>query len=124
MNVDNRDRLIDAYYRAVDQENYDAFEQLFSDDAHHVRPGQGLLIGGGAVREYYEQERSVAHTDHRIQQRYHGDTATLCTVEVRGKSSSGPFSRQVVGEFDFISDENLITRYCVYRGHSHAVSHE
>ena len=114
MDIGERDGLIDGYYRAVDTEAYDEFERLFTDDALHVRPGQGVLRGGAAVREHYEERRDATNTTHAVRERLHGDATSLCVLEVSGETPSGPFERPVVSEFTF--DAGRLTAYRVYRG--------
>jgi ketosteroid isomerase-like protein len=116
MDIEDRERLIAAYYQAVDAEEYATFEDLFTPDAHHIRPGQGVLVGGAAVREYYETERTATNTTHRVGERFHGESRTLCTVEVSGEKASERFARPVVGAFDFDGEAERLSAYRVYRG--------
>lgn len=118
MDIDERERLIDAYYDAVDEESYEAFDRLFTADSRHVRPGQGVLRGGAAVREYYETERDATETTHDVKRLVHDDAITLCLVEVRGTGTEGPFSRPVVGEFTFDAAAGRISSYRVFRGYA------
>ena len=107
---------MDAYYRAVDDETYDEFERLLTEDALHVRPGQGVLRGGAAVREHYEERRDATNTTHDVRERFHGDDTSLCVLGVRGETPSGPFERPVVSEFEFDADAGRLSAYRVYRG--------
>lgn len=111
-----REQLIRAYYSAVDTESYADFEDLMTATVRHVRPGQGLLRGGAAVRDYYETERDSTNTAHEIEAILHDDDRTLCLVEVSGETPAGPFVRPVVGAFTFDDDADLIDSYTVYRG--------
>lgn len=119
MDVVDRNRLIDEYYRAVDDEEYGAFDRIFQTDAHHVRPGQGVLEGSKAVHSFYQNERDTTNTNHSVRRRLHDDGGTLCVVEVSGVTPSGQFSRHVVGEFTF--EDGRIASYQVYRGHPDGV---
>jgi len=118
MDTDNRQRLIEAYYRAVDEGSYREFERLLTEDALHARPGQGVLKGGAAVREYYENEREATETNHRLNRQVHDDDLTLSLVEVSGETPEGGFFRPVIGQFTFDEETDHISSYRVYRGYA------
>lgn len=118
MDTDERELLIDAYYWAVDKETYEEFERLLAADARHVRPGQEVLEGGEAVRDYYENEREATDTTHDVKRQVHDDDLTLSLVEVSGETTDGEFSRPVVGQFTFDAETGRIGSYRVYRGYA------
>jgi ketosteroid isomerase-like protein len=118
MDTDTRERLIRAYYDAVDTESYPDFEDILTADAEHIRPGQGVLHGGTAVREYYETERSARNTTHDVDRIVHDDEMTLCLVTVTGEKPDGPFRRPVVTTVTFDETAERIASYHVYRGYA------
>lgn len=116
MNERRRNELIDAYYRDLDADEYEALDDIFAADAEYARPGQ-RLDGGAAIREYFETERRSSNTTHDVEKRLHDDEATYCKVAVSGNLPDGSFEGDIVAEFEFDDGEDRITAYRVFRGY-------
>jgi len=110
-----RDKLIDIYYRAADEENYDLFESVFTEDVTYLYPGEDDMHGLPAVQEFFEERRQTTNTTHDLFRRVHDDDATICegtiTGELRGE---GPIDGAFVGAFEFDDDAEAIDRVGVY----------
>ncbi len=68
------------YYDLVDAEAYDDLVGLFTEDVVYERPGQTVIEGRAALREFYEAGRPLSDGEHELHQVVvDGDT-----VAVRG----------------------------------------
>lgn len=117
MDEAKRNTVIDQYYQAIDDEEYVAMEAAFSEEARHIRPGQGALEGATGIREFFETERQSSNTVHTVNKRFHDEDGTYCRVTVTGDLPDGPFEGDVFAEFEFDDGEDHITKYRVYRGY-------
>lgn len=117
MDEKKRDELIDNYYRAVDNENYAIFDHTFSEDASHIRPGQGSLNGRDDIRRFFKEERQSTGTTHDVKTRFHGEEASYCKVNVSGEIAGSMFNGDIISEFEFDPKSERISKYRVYRGY-------
>lgn len=115
MDVDKRNQLIDTYYRAADEEDYDLMMSVFSADITYLYPNEPDMHGKDAVREFFEERRQTTGTTHDVFRRVHGDDATLCEGNITGEiAGEGPFEGSYVGAFEFDENAEKIDYVAVY----------
>lgn len=115
MDRDERNRLTDTYYRAADEENYDLFDSVFTDDVTYLYPDEDDMHGLRAVREFFEQRRQTTNTTHDLFRRVYDDEATICEGHITGElHGEGPFEGAFVGSFEFDDEAGAIDRVGVY----------
>lgn len=68
------------YYELVDADEYDELVDLFSEDVVYERPGQPVIEGEAALREFYEEGRPLSEGEHEL----HDVVVDGSTVAVRG----------------------------------------
>lgn len=115
MDVDKRNELIDRYYLAADEEDYDRLTSVFTEDVEYRYPGENDMHGVGEVREFFEERRQTTGTTHDVFRRLHDDEATVCEGHITGElRGEGPFEGSYVGVFEFDEAGEAISHVSVY----------
>lgn len=115
MQIAKRNELIDAYYRAADEEDYDHMMSVFDDDVTYLYPNEPDMHGIPDVREFFEERRKTTGTTHDVFRRVHGDDATMCEGTITGEiEGEGPFEGAYVGAFEFDNESEKISYVAVY----------
>lgn len=113
MDVKQRNDLIETYYQAADEEDYDLLVSVFADDVVYLYPGEEDMHGRDEVYEFFTERRQTTNTTHDVFRRVHDETATLCEGRITGELlGEGPFEGAFVGSFEF--NDSLIDRVSVY----------
>jgi ketosteroid isomerase-like protein len=94
---------IAAYFRTINEEDWDGLAALFHADAELRAPGTRPRVGGAAVASYYADALRPypVHRDDPVREHYAGD---VVTVEIRfdGELANGrPLGFDAVDVFDF-----------------------
>lgn len=114
MEPDDRDELIDTYYRAVDEADYDRMLTAFTEDVEYRYPGEEPMHGRDAVRTFFEERRETRETTHEVFRRVHDTDATACEGHITGERSEGALEGRYVGVFEFDDDARGISYVGVY----------
>lgn len=115
MNIQRRDELIDTYYSAVDERDWDRLLSAFAADVEYLYPGEEPMHGHEAVRDFFEHRRETRATTHNVFRRIHDDDATACEGHITGEmGEEGPFEGAYVGIFEFDDDADRIDYVGVY----------
>lgn len=115
MNVDDRNRLVDAYYGGLDDDDPDAAVSAFAPGVTYRYPGEGAIEGREAVRRFFAERRPTSDTTHDVTRRVHGDSATACDGRFEGDHEErGRVEADFAGFFEFDEDESLIAEIAVY----------
>lgn len=112
-----RNELIDSYYKAVDSENYWVFDEIFTESASHIRPGQGSIDGRAEIARFFDEDRRSRGTRHDVTERIHCNNTSYCKVTVTGNLDETAFEGDIISEFRFDLDANRIVQYRVFRGY-------
>lgn len=103
--------VVEAYYRYVDAEDYDALVALFADDIVYHRPGHDPLEGIADFERFYHEVRDLTEGTHEL----HDVIADGSRVAVRGSftglQGETPISLSFADFFGFGDDGRIRTRY-------------
>ncbi|WP_254524481.1 nuclear transport factor 2 family protein [Natrinema caseinilyticum] len=113
MNRENRNHLIDTYFEAMDEDNFDAMEAAVSDSIQFESPG-GTVSDVDEFREYIEESRIFTHSEHDVTRRVHGAAKSVCEGTVSGQTPEGRVDGEFCDVFGFDGDEEQITDISVY----------
>lgn len=108
MNVDRRNESIDAYFRALDEEDFSILEPHLSPEVTYKSVGVNTLFGPEGLREYFEGVRPFNDTDHVVENRIHDPSISVVEGHVIGSHLDTDFC----DVFEF--DDGRITRLTVY----------
>lgn len=115
MDIEARNELIDRYYGAVDEEDYDRMLTAFTDAIEYRYPGEDEMHGSDEVREFFEERRQTSETTHDVFRRLHDEEATVCEGRITGElRGEGPFEGSYVGVFEFDEAAGAISHVSVY----------
>jgi ketosteroid isomerase-like protein len=104
--------LLRLYYRALDTQDVEVIEDLFSPDAEWRMPGRSYA-GAAAIRQGNEQSLGLGlRTEHRFVHLLEGDGVAL--AEVLGQSRYGEKEVWMNGMVVVEARDGKITRFCVY----------
>jgi ketosteroid isomerase-like protein len=114
MSADERSpaELLRRYYRALDTQNLDIIEDIFSADADWSMPGR-RYSGAAALRKgNAETLARGVRTEHHFLHLVEGDGVAL--AEVLGKSRIGEREIVMKGAVVVEVKEGKISRFCIY----------
>ncbi|WP_411965877.1 nuclear transport factor 2 family protein [Haloferax sp. YSMS24] len=114
MEIAIRNELIDTYYSAVDDADFDRMLTAFTEDVEYLYPGEEPMHGHGAVRTFFEERRKTKNTTHDVFRRVHDDTATVCEGTITGQMGEDSLDGAYVGVFEFDDDAGRISYVGVY----------
>lgn len=115
MNTARRDELIDTYYAAVDDEDWDRLLSAFTEDVEYLYPGEDPITGHDEVRQFFEERRETRETTHDVTRRIHDEDATACEGHITGQmGDEGPFEGAYAGVFTFDDEADRIDYVGVY----------
>lgn len=112
--MEYRDDLIDTYFGALDEAEYDPLESVFADDVTYHMPSE-TIEGIADLMEYFREHRLPSRTTHELSLRIHGQTASAVEGHVTGElTNGGQFDGPFVDVFVFDEDRERILRMSVY----------
>lgn len=114
MNVERRDELIDAYFRALDEEDFSIVEPHLADDVTFKSVGIDALSGPEGVKRYFEELRSFAGTVHDVENRIHAENGSAAEGRVTGEHDGNSLDTAFCDVFEFDDDEEHLARIVVY----------
>lgn len=113
MNADQRDELIDAYFGALDAEDFEQLEPHLAADFRYIHP-ETIATGVGEMRAFFE-ERTRQNTVHEIHRRLHAEEGSVVEGRITGELADGtPREGQFCDVFDFDDADAHLTRVAVY----------
>lgn len=106
----DHETTVRRYYELVDEEEYDALVELFTEDVRYERPGQDAITGRAALREFYEVGRPLDDGRHEL------DDVVVDgeTVAVRGRFEGRQDGETVAfawADFHEFEGERIARRY-------------
>jgi ketosteroid isomerase-like protein len=114
MNVERRDELIDAYFRALDQEEFSLVEPHLASDVTYRSVGLDALHGPEGVRRYFEELRPFGGTVHEVENRMHAESGSAAEGRVTGEHGGESLDTAFCDVFEFDDEEERLTRIVVY----------
>lgn len=113
MSYDQRDDLIDAYFAALDAEDFDRLESHLATDFRYVHPDT-TASGVDGMRAFFD-ERARQDTTHEIHRRLHAEDGSAVEGRLTGELADGtPREGHFCDVFDFDDDAAHLTRVAVY----------
>lgn len=114
MSVEQREDLIDAYFRALDENDPSIAESAVADDFVYDSLS-GRLAGFAGLSEYITDRRSVTESDHQRTRVVHGDEASVVQGVVTGTNEDGErVEVDYCDVFEFDVDVDTISQISVY----------
>jgi ketosteroid isomerase-like protein len=114
MNVERRNELIDAYFDALDENDYSLVEPYLSADLVYRSVGLDALHGPDGLRRYFEELRPFAGTVHEVENRMHSENGSAAEGRVTGEHEGESLDTGFCDVFEFDEDEEHLTRIVVY----------
>jgi len=109
-----RESLVDRYFDALDEQQYDELTEVLVEDATYEHPSTELQ-GSDAIREFFAGDRKTEWTDHEITAWLHGPQTSVCEGTVSGAfTDSGSFQGSFMDRFEFDEDRDRIGHVSVY----------
>lgn len=112
MDEDVRNRLIDAYFAALDAEDVEPVRPVLADDFRYESLA-GVYRGPAGLRRYID-DRGFADTTHETTLRVHGESASFVEGTVTGTRHGEPATVAFSDVFAFDDAEEQLTRIAVY----------
>lgn len=113
MSFDKRDQLIDAYFAALDAEDFEQLEPHLAAEFRYVHPDT-VADGIDGMRAFFD-ERARQDTTHEIHRRLHADGASTVEGRITGELADGtPREGHFCDVFDFDATDDHLTRVAVY----------
>jgi ketosteroid isomerase-like protein len=109
---EERERLADAYFEALDAPDYDALRSVFAPDIVYLYPDAAPIEGLDDAIRFFEEEKPTSDTDHHITQYVHGPSVTVAEGVSTGLLDGDPFESHFCDVIEF--DDGRIDRLAVY----------
>lgn len=114
MPADSRNDLIDAYFRALDENDPEIVRSSMADSIVYESLS-GELQGFEGLRDYITDLRSVTNSEHEITRRIHDEDTSVVEGVVSGTGADGePTEAKFCDVFEFADEEETIVRIGVY----------
>jgi ketosteroid isomerase-like protein len=115
MNVERRNDLIETYFTALDEAEYEPLREAFAPDVRYLYPGGEHLEGLDETMEYFETRRPTKRSEHTITRRYHTEEVSVTEGHFTGEvPGTGPIRADFCNVFEFDDAEERITYNGVY----------
>ena len=114
MDVDRRNELIDAYFSALDEEDFSLVEPHLAPDLTYKSVGVEALHGPEGLRRYFEELRRFGGTVHDVENRIHAENGSAAEGRVTGEQDGESIDTPFCDVFEFDDDEERLSRIVVY----------
>lgn len=114
MNVERRNELIDAYFTALDEEEFSLVEPHLAPELTYKSVGLDALHGPDGLRRYFEELRPFGGTVHEVENRMHAENGTAAEGRVTGEHDGESIDTAFCDVFEFDENEEQFTRIVVY----------
>jgi hypothetical protein len=113
MDAETRNQLIDSYFSAMDDAEFDKLEDVLTEDVTYLMSG-AELSGVDSVKQVFESGQ-MSNTTHDASRRFHSEGVSICegsfSADVAGRGHmEGDFTDII--EFD--KDTGKISRVAIY----------
>lgn len=113
MQEERRNELIDAYFRGLDRDDFDAMDDALAEDVSYFHPVREIR-GSEEVLDFAANERAPQDSEHLVERRIHDADASVAAGrkvgEVAGESVDVPFC----DVFEFDDSAGAIASVSVY----------
>lgn len=110
---ERRNQLIDAYFAAMDNDDFGLVEPAISESIQ-FESAKSSVSSLEEFREYTEKNRMISDSVHQVKRRIHAETASVCEGNVRAQSPDAPIEGAFCDVFEFDDDVEHITSISVY----------
>lgn len=114
MDVERRNELIDAYFGALDEEEFSLVEPYLDPELTYRSVGLDALHGPDGLRRYFEELRPFGGTVHEVENRIHAENGTAAEGRVTGEHEEESIDTGFCDVFEFDENEERFTRIVVY----------
>ncbi|MFC6941931.1 nuclear transport factor 2 family protein [Salinirubellus sp. GCM10025818] len=114
MDTERRDELIDAYFSALDEEEFSLVEPYLAPGVTYKSVGIEPLHGPDGVRRYFEELRPFGGTVHDVETRMHAANGSAAEGRVTGEHEGESIDTAFCDVFEFDDEEEHLTRIVVY----------
>lgn len=112
--MEYRDRLVDAYFQALDDEEYSQLDSAFTEDVTYQLPDE-TINGRDELMAYFRERREPTNTTHEVTRRIHDDGGSAVEGYVTGEMPDGSaFEGRFADVFAFDSEAEQIAELVVY----------
>jgi ketosteroid isomerase-like protein len=113
MSFDDHDHLIDAYFSALDAEDFEQLEPHLATDFRYIHPDTTANDVDG-MRRFFD-ERAPQDTTHEPHRRLHAEDGSIVEGRITGELADGtPREGHFCDVFDFDETAGHLTRVAVY----------
>lgn len=109
MNTTERERLVDAYFDALDEPDYAAFGEIFAPDCVYRYPAVGPIAGVDDVIRFCTDEKPTSNTDHTVERYLHTPAATVVEGTSTGVVDGDPVESHFCDVVEFTADDRIAT---------------
>lgn len=113
MNETRRNELIDAYFTALDSQDFSIVEPFLADDVQYDT-SNGSVSGADGFREYMDVDRVYTDTIHTVTRRFHLDDVTICEGDFHGVTPAETIDGEFCDFFEFDDTTDVLTSITVY----------
>ena len=110
--MDNRDELIEAYFNALDTNSFEDLRSVVEEEVTFRPPDGSHVIGVSEMIQYFENNRDLDESNHRILTRVDDEATTVCEGDVTGRIGDEEVEAEYCDVFEF--GEEKISRISVY----------
>jgi len=115
METGQRTELINEYYAAIDDEEFDRFREVFDADVEYRYPGESTMHGVEEVVSFFRERREHSNSTHEVHRRISDGEATVCEGTITAENPDGSrLEGGFVGVFEFDDATETIDRTGVY----------
>ena len=108
--MSENERIVRAYYAAVDSGNIDAVLDLFSAEAQYYRPGYAPMHGRAELRRFYTDQRVLVGGRHELELLLSRAEQVSCYGRYRGQKRSGTPVDILFADFHRVVDHHIVER--------------
>lgn len=113
MNENQRAALIETYFTAIDEDDFETLQPAVSEDVQ-FRSSAGVIDGVDELRAYLTNDRMFSNSVHDITRLVHHPEVSVCEGSVTGETPDGRVDAAFCDVFEFSPDDESIRSISVY----------
>lgn len=109
------DKLMETYFRALDEENFEQLKSAFTDDIVYRYPGEGEIQSIDSVLDFFKNQKQTKNTTHDVFRRLSNDDIAIGEGHITGEIlDNGSFEGYFCNVFEFDKEKEKISKISVY----------
>lgn len=109
------DRLMDAYFNALDEEDFQQLKSAFTDDIVYRYPGEGEIQPIDDVLDFFKHGKQTTNTTHDVFRRLYNDDVAIAEGHITGEIiDGGSFEGYFCNVFEFNIEAEQVSKISVY----------